>query len=295
MPHFFTDVTCQRQAHVRHPDLYSYEGWLLSSTVSAGDFSRCLQKYDMDTSPYLKSFFFDNERQGMLVRPKMRGGVILPDDEPGVVAVLAAARLVLRPQRARTPGGAVLNFDGSFSSETIERTKFRLYVKVRRRLAGIKDEESRRRNPMRLCQRSAFESQFGLPPGCTRRLDGIVGGIAKHNRRNRRLRSGGKPLADSYRRVRIANNLADSGNMNLITAFRWCSHKDIEDYLKQIGADYYFRKWTRELEILGRYHLIFFCQGGMVASGRPRSVCGSRDRAAFPHAASAFLARVVFY
>ena len=49
----------------------------------------------------------------------------------------------------------------------------------------------------------------------------IVGGIAKHNRRNRRLRSGGKPLADSYHRgVRIANNLVDSGNMNLITAFR---------------------------------------------------------------------------
>ena len=65
-------------------------------------------------------------------------------------------------------------------------------------LADIKDEESRRRNPLRLCRQSAFESEFGLPQGCTRRLDGIVGGIAKHNRRNRRLREGGKILAGSY-------------------------------------------------------------------------------------------------
>ena len=90
------------------------------------------------------------------------------------------------------------------------------------RLAHIKEEKSRRRNPLRLCQ-SAFESEFGLPPGCTRRLDDIVGGIAKHNLRNRRLRAGGKPLADSYRHVRIASSLVDSGNMNLITAFRWRS------------------------------------------------------------------------
>ena len=256
VPHFFTDVTCQRQAHVRHPGACSSEGWLLSSTVSAGDFSRCLQKYDVDTSPYLKSFFFHNERPGMLVRPKMRGAVILPDDEPAFVGVLAAARLVLRLQRIRTPDDAVLNFDGSFSSETIERTKFRLFVKARRRLADIKDEESRRRNPLRLRQ-SAFESEFGLPPGCTRRLDDIVGGIAKHNRRNRRLRSGGKPLADSYRRVRIGNRLVDSGNMNLITAFRWRSHKDIEDYLNEIGAGHYFRKYSHELELLGRFHLEF--------------------------------------
>ena len=27
--------------------------------------------------------------------------------------------------------------------------------------------------------------------------------------------------------------------------------------MKQIGADYYFRKWTRELELNGRYHLFF--------------------------------------
>ena len=94
---------------------------MLSSTVSAGDFSRCLQKYDVDTSPYLKSFFFDNERPDVLVRPKMRGAVILPDDEPAFVGVLAVARLVLRLQRARTTDDAVLNFDGSFSSETIER------------------------------------------------------------------------------------------------------------------------------------------------------------------------------
>ena len=256
VPHFFTDAYCQREAHSRHPDWCRSEGWLLSSTVSAGDFSRCLQKYDVVTSPYLKSFFFDNERPGMLVRPNMRGAVILPDDEPAFVGVLAAARLVLRLQRIRTPDDAVLNFDGSFSSETIELTKFRLFVKARRRLADIKDEESRRRNPLRLRQ-SAFESEFGLPPGCTRRLDDIVGGIAKHNRRNRRLRLGGKPLADSYRHVRIANRLVDSDNMNLITAFRWRSHKDIEDYLNEIGAGHYFRKYSHELELLGRFHLKF--------------------------------------
>lgn len=265
VPHFFTDAYCQREARVRNPDWCRSEGWLLSSTVSAGDFSRCLQKYDVDTSPYLKSFFFHNERPGMLVRPNMRGAVILPDDEPAFVGVLAAARLVLRLQRIRTADDAVLNFDGSFSSETIERTKFRLFVKARRRLAHIKEEKSRRRNPLRLCQ-SAFESEFGLPPGCTRRLDDIVGGIAKHNLRNRRLRAGGKPLADSYRHVRIANSLVDSGNMNLITAFRWRSHKDIEDYLKEIGAGYYESALFGRLRLLPSVQVVWSLLADLVLS-----------------------------
>jgi len=45
--------------------------------------------------------------------------------------------------------------------------------------------------------------------------------------------------------------------MNLITAFRWRSHKDIEDYLNEIGAGHYFRKYSHELELLGRFHLEF--------------------------------------
>ena len=161
--------------------------------------------------------------------------MILPDDEPASAGVLAAARLVFRLQQARTSGNAVLNFDGSFSSETIKHTMLCLFVKARRRLTDVQHEKSRRRNPLQL-YRSAFEYKFGLPPGCTRRLDGIVGGILKHNRRNRRLASGGKPLADSYRHVRIANSLVDSGNVSLITAFRWSSQQDIKEYLKETHA-----------------------------------------------------------
>ena len=72
VPHFATDVSCRYLGVCTGKVLKCC--WLLSPTVSAGGFSRCLQKYDVDTSPYLKSFLFDNERPGMLMRPKMPGG-----------------------------------------------------------------------------------------------------------------------------------------------------------------------------------------------------------------------------
>ena len=54
-----------------------------------------------------------------------------------------------------------------------------------------------------------------LAPDYAHRLDNIVAGLVKHNRRNRRLRGEGvKPLADSYRPAQIiANSLVDSGNV----------------------------------------------------------------------------------
>lgn len=201
--------------------------FLLSPTASSGNLARCLQTLDADKSPFLRSFVFDTERPSSLRFSTSDDST----NEPALVGVLAAARLVLRLQRFRADDSAVLDFDGSFSAETIERTKFRLFIKARRRLAYIEDEERRRRNPLRF-RASAFESEFGLPQGCTRRLDNIVAGLVKHNRRNRRLRSGGKPLADSYRPARIANSLVDSGNVNLITAFCWPCIMDIEEYLK---------------------------------------------------------------
>ena len=119
---------------------------LLSPTASFGDLARCLLKLDADKSPFL------TKKLGVRHRTPSSLRFSTPDDstnEPALVSVLAAACLVLQLQRFRADDSAVLDFDGSFSAETIERTKFRLFIKTRRRLAYIEDEERRRRNPLR--------------------------------------------------------------------------------------------------------------------------------------------------
>ena len=74
--------------------------------------------YPNGKSPFLKTLVFDTERPSFF---RYR----TPDDdsskEPALVGVLAAARLALRPQRFRTDG-CILNFDGAFYAETIERS-----------------------------------------------------------------------------------------------------------------------------------------------------------------------------
>ena len=67
-----------------------------------------------------------------------------------------------------------------------------------------------------------------LAPDYANRLDDIVAGLVKHNRRNCRLRS-----EILIRRARIANSLVDSGNVDLLTALRWPCIMDIEEYLKR--------------------------------------------------------------
>jgi hypothetical protein len=166
---------------------------LLSPTASSGDLARCLQTLDADKWPFLKSLVFDTERPSSLRFSTSDDST----NEPALVGVLAAARLVLRLQRFRADDSAVLDFGGSFSAETIERTNFRLFIKARRRLAYIEDEERRRRNPLRF-RASAFESEIGLPSGCTRRLDNVVAGLVRSNHQNRRLRSGGGGAACSF-------------------------------------------------------------------------------------------------
>jgi hypothetical protein len=108
---------------------------LLPSTASCSDLAQRLQTLQADKSPFLKSLVFDTERPSSL---RYR----TPDNDPkesALVGALAGACLVFRLQRFsfRAGGGAVLDFGGSLSVETIGRTKFRSETKELRRLAAL--------------------------------------------------------------------------------------------------------------------------------------------------------------
>ena len=108
-----------------------------------------------------------------------------------------STRLVMQLQRYRAEYSAVLDSNSSLSKETIMRSEWRSELQERRRRAFRNTQEKRRQSPLRL-QASAFESRFGLPPGCLRRFDHLAAGLRRANIPNRRsnLASGyGRSLA----------------------------------------------------------------------------------------------------
>ena len=159
--HFTTDARGS-EGHARDQGVR----FLLSDEITADEFVRRLQAFDVDESPLLKILELagtsDDAKQCHLPYRCLRltRGV---SSQPALVGspTDVSTRLVMQLQRYRAEDSAVLDSNGSLSKETIMRSGWRGELQERRRRAFRNTQEKRRQNPLRL-QASALRRDLGF-------------------------------------------------------------------------------------------------------------------------------------